>query len=147
MTKKSNSQPSIENQDNTAKEPVINILETLELRNEEVERAYHDIIKKVKQLLIPFESLKYRMNVVIDHTKSGKETNLINEYLCFFHNITLSCNRFGYYMIYVSYDENSIKRFGSKMFNKLLRVVFNCTNNAIDKINIDSATVKLVGSI
>lgn len=138
MAKKSNSQPSIKDQDITAKEPVVNILETLDLRNEEVERVYHNIIKGVKQLLTPFESLRYRMNVVIDHTRSGKQTNLINEYLCFFHNITLGCNRFGYWMIYVSYDEHSLKKFGNMVFNRMLRIVFTCTNPVINKINVQN---------
>lgn len=116
----------------------INLLETVELRNEEVEKAYHNIVRGTKELLTVFESLKYRMSVTIDHRNSRKETNLINEYLSYFHNFTLSCNRFGYYMIYVSYDADALSRFGDKLFNRMLRIVFNCTNSILGNINIEN---------
>lgn len=121
----------------TPSEEII-LAQNLELRNECVEKAYHNIVKYTKELLTAFETLKYRISVTVDHTQSGKETNLINEWLCFFYNYTLTKNRFGYYMIYVSYDEGALTRFGDKLFNRMLRVVFNCTNLQSSEINIEN---------
>lgn len=115
------------------------LAQNLELRNENVEKAFHNIIKGCKELLTAFDTLKYRMNVTIDHTKSGKETNLINEFICYFWDITLTRNRFNYYMIYVSYDEEALTRFGDKIFNRMLRIVFNCTNITVTDINIENS--------
>lgn len=114
------------------------LAQNLELRNENVEKAYLNIVKGTKELLTAFETLKYRISVTVDHTKSGKETNLINEWLCFFYNFTLTKNRFGYKMIYVSYDEDALTRFGDKLFNRMLRIVFKCTNLESSDINIEN---------
>jgi len=112
--------------------------QNLRQRNENVERAYHEIVKNTKELLTAFDNLKYRMSVTVDHTKSGKETNLLNEWISYFYNFTLTNNRYGYYMIYISYDEDALKRFGDKMFNRMLRIVFNNTNAIVGDINIEN---------
>jgi len=110
----------------------------LEQRNIDVEAAYHSIVKQTRELLTAFDSLKYRMSVSVDHRNSGKPTNLIHEYLSSFHNFTLTRNRYGYWMIYVSYDEDALTRFGDKLFNRMLRVVFNTTNSTVGSINIEN---------
>jgi hypothetical protein len=110
----------------------------LEQRNIRVEEAYHSIVKQTRELLTAFDSLKYRMSVTVDHANSGKPTNLINEWLSSFHNFTLTRNRFGYSMIYVSYDEDSLTRFGDKIFNRMLRIVFNTTNSVVGELNIEN---------
>ncbi|MCX2481046.1 hypothetical protein OQY15_18220 [Pedobacter sp. MC2016-15] len=110
----------------------------LEQRNVKVEEAYHSIVKQTRELLTAFDSLKYRMSVSVDHANSGKPTNLINEWLSSFHNFTLTRNRFGYSMIYVSYDEDSLTRFGDKIFNRMLRIVFNTTNTIVGELNIEN---------
>lgn len=110
----------------------------LEHRNLKVEEAYHSIVKQTRELLTAFDSLKYRMSVTVDHANSGKPTNLINEWLSSFHNFTLTKNRYGYYMIYVSYDEDSLTRFGDKIFNRMLRIVFNTTNTVVGELNIEN---------
>ena len=110
----------------------------LDQRNQKVEEAYHSIVKQTRELLTAFDSLKYRMSVTVDHANSGKPTNLINEWLSSFHNFTLTRNRFGYWMIYVSYDEDSLTRFGDKIFNRMLRIVFNTTNTVVGELNIEN---------
>lgn len=112
--------------------------QNLELRNENVEKAYHNMIKHTRELLTAFETLRYRMHATIDHTRSGKETNLINEWICYFWNYTLTKNRFGYNMVYVAYDADALTRFGDKLFNRMLRVVFKCTNIESSDINIEN---------
>lgn len=115
------------------------LAQNLELRNEKVELAYKNIIKGCKELLTAFDTLRYRMHVTIDHTNSGKETNLISEWICYFWDITITRNRFNYYMIYVSYDEEALTRFGDKIFNRMLRLVFNNTNITATDINIENS--------
>lgn len=141
MSKKSNLKPLKTKETMTVITPSEEIIsaQNLELRNENVERSYNNIIKGCKELLTAFDTLKYRMNVTVDHSRSGKETNLINEWLSYFHNITLTRNRHNYYMIYVSYDEDALTRFGDKMFNRMLRIVFNCTNITVTEINIENS--------
>jgi len=112
--------------------------QNLELRNQNVEQAYHNIIKGCKELLTAFETFKYRMSVTVDHTKSEKETNLINEWICYLWNLTLTKNRFGYYMVYVSYDGEALTKFGDKLFNRMLRVVFKHTNIEATDINVEN---------
>lgn len=112
--------------------------QNLEQRNLKVAEAYYSIVQQTRELLTAFDSLKYRMSVTVDHLNSGKPTNLINEWLSSFHNFTLTRNRFGYNMIYVSYDEDSLTRFGDKLFNRTLRIVFNTTNSVVGDINIEN---------
>jgi hypothetical protein len=110
----------------------------LDQRNLDVEAAYHSIVQQTRELLTAFDSLKYRMSVSVDHLNSGKPTNLINEWISSFHNFTLTKNRYNYYMIYVSYDEDSLTRFGDKIFNRMLRIVFNTTNAVVGELNIEN---------
>jgi len=114
------------------------LAQNLELRNQDVEKAYHNIIKGCRELLTAFEQLRYRMNIHIDHINSDKETNLIHEWICHFWDITLTRNRFGYNMVYVAFDEDALTRFGDKLFNKMLRVVFKHTNPEVSELNIEN---------
>ena len=130
---------SEEDQMTVIKEATEVVLEAnLEQRNLDVEEAYHSIVKQTRELLTAFDSLKYRISVSVDHRNSGKPTNLIHEYLSSFHNFTLTRNRYGYNMIYVSYDEDALTRFGDKLFNRMLRVVFNTTNSTVGSINMEN---------
>ena len=40
-------------------------------------------------------------------------------------------------MIYFCYDEDSLKRFGDKQYNKFLRILFKCTDIYSTEINIE----------
>ncbi|MES2872391.1 MAG: hypothetical protein V4708_01625 [Bacteroidota bacterium] len=99
----------------------------LEARNKAVEAAYYQIIKNTSLLLQPFESSKYRKMIAVNHAESGKGTNLINETLTFFWNITLTRNRMGYSMVYFTPDQESIAKFGQRLANRAIRQVFKCT--------------------
>jgi hypothetical protein len=109
----------------------------LEARNKEVERAYLRIIKGAKALLSPFDSKKYRTWIQVEHSKSGKETNLINESICCFWNITLTCNKVGYKMIYFCYDEEALNRFGARLYNRAIRQLFKHTMQEKNRPNIE----------
>jgi hypothetical protein len=99
----------------------------LEARNREVYRAYLQIIQATKPFLTAFDSKKYRTCINVNHAESGKDTNLIYEFICHFWNLTLTENVAGYRMLYVTYDQESIKRFGARLYNRILRQVFKQT--------------------
>lgn len=117
-------------------------------RNQEVEKAYHKIIKETSALLQSFEGKKYRSEVKVDHSSSGKETNLIHECITFFWNITLTKNRMGYSMIYFTADKESITKFGQRLSNRALRQIFKCTMQEKNKQNVeDSIRINEPGAV
>ncbi|WP_256014177.1 hypothetical protein [Desertivirga xinjiangensis] len=124
----------------------VQLTQNLEARNKEVDKAYNLILQSTKTLLSPFDSKKYRTIIHVDHSKSGKETTLLKECLCFFWNITLATNRAGYRMIYFNYDEEAFARFGARLYNRAVRLIFKHTMFEATKINIeDSIRVSLEG--
>jgi len=111
--------------------------QSLEHRNQNVEEAYFKIIKECRTLLTVFDNLRYRTSVTVDHKLSGKEPNLQNEWLSYFANITLTCNKYGYFMIFFCYEEDAFKRFGDKQYNRFLRILFKNTNLDVTEVNIE----------
>ena len=118
-------------------DPELKITQNLNLRNKEVEKSFRRIIKETTPLLAVFESKKYRTCIQVKHSKSKKETNLISEFICFFWNLTLTQNSAGYKMIYFSYDEEGLTRFGARNYNRVLRQVFKQTMFENSKMNIE----------
>ena len=102
----------------------------LEVRNREVYNAYLQIIQATKPFLTAFDSQKYRTCVNVNHAESGKDTNLIYEFICHLWNLTLTENVAGFRMLYVTYDQASIKKFGARLYNRILRQVFKATMKA-----------------
>lgn len=123
----------------TVKTPETNLTLTqnLQARNKEVAKAYAKIVAEARKLVTPFENQKYRTTIDIDHTKSGKETNLISEFMCFFFNITLTNNRADHNMIYGTFDEEAIAKFGSRLQNRFYRQLFKHTMFENTKLNIE----------
>ena len=120
----------------------------LQTRNQEVEKVFFKIIKETSALLQSFEGKKYRTAINVDHSASGKETNLIHECITFFWNITLTKNRMGYTMIYFTADKESITKFGQRLSNRALRQVFKCTMQEKNKPNVeDSVRINEPGAI
>jgi hypothetical protein len=120
-------------------EPEVTLRQNLEARNKDVEKAYNLICQSARLLLIPFESRKYRTIIEVNHSKSGKETTLLKEFICFFFNITLTKNRAGYNMIYCTYDEDAIAKFGPRLYNRTLRLLFKHTMFEKTKLNIEDS--------
>jgi hypothetical protein len=111
-------------------DPGIKVQQALDARNREVEKSFSQIIQAAKPLLNAFDGKKYRTCILINHAESGRETNLISEFLCHFFNLTLTKNPAGYVMLYVTYDADSITRFGARLYNRVLRQVFKHTMKA-----------------
>ena len=108
-------------------DPEIKVQQALDARNREVEKSFNQIIQATKPLLNAFDGKKYRTCILVNHAESGKQTNLISEFLCHFWNLTLTKNAVGYVMLYVAYDQESITRFGARLYNRVLRQVFKHT--------------------
>ncbi len=123
----------------TVKTPETNLTLTQNLaaRNKEVAKSYAKIVAEARKLVTPFEAQKYRTTIDIDHTKSGKETNLISEFVCFFFNITLVNNRHDHIMLYGCFDEEAIAKFGSRLQNRFYRQLFKHTMFENTKLNIE----------
>lgn len=105
--------------------------EHLSERNKCVQTAFNHIVENVTSLLKPFFSQRYRTYILVEHSASGKETNLIMEFLCSFFTITLTTNKVGYRMIYLTYDSDSISKFGARLYNRVLRQIFKHTEEKI----------------
>lgn len=113
------------------------LAQNLELRNKEVAKAYFLITQASKQLLTTFEHAKYRTTIQVNHSESGRESNLISEWMTFFFNITLSKNRAGYNMIYLTFSEDAIAKFGARLYTRCLRILFKHTMFDKGKISIE----------
>ena len=118
-------------------ETTLTLTQNLAARNKEVAKSYAKIVAEARKLVAPFEAQKYRSTIDIDHTKSGKETNLISEFVCFFFNITLVNNRHDHNMIYGCFDEEAIAKFGSRLQNRFYRQLFKHTMFENTKLNIE----------
>lgn len=109
----------------------------LELRNKEVEKAYTLLTQASRSLLTSFEHQKYRTIIEVNHTQSGREGNLLKEFMTFFFNVTLSKNRANYSMIYFTFSEDAIAKFGARLYTRALRVLFKHTMFDKGKISIE----------
>lgn len=117
----------------------LELAENLALRNKEVERCFYLVVQGCKKLLGAFEHAKYRTVIEIDHNKSDKDTKLIKEFLCSFFNITLTKNRADYSMIYLTYSEEAIPRFGARLYNRVIRQLYKHTTWEGKKVNVEDS--------
>jgi hypothetical protein len=115
----------------------VQLAQNLELRNNEVEKAFILITQASRQLLTSFEHQKYRTVIIVDHSQSGREGNLLKEFMTFFFNITLTRNRANYSMVYLTFSEDAIAKFGARLYTRALRVLFKHTMFDKGKISIE----------
>ena len=115
----------------------IELAQNLELRNKEVERCFNLVVQGCKQLLLDFSHTKYRTVIEINHSKSDKDTKLIKEFLCSFFNITLTLNRASYAMIYLTYSDEAVSRFGARLYNRVVRCLYKHTTYEGKKVNVE----------
>jgi hypothetical protein len=124
------------------------LAQNLELRNKEVDKAFVLISQASRALLTTFEHAKYRTTIQVNHLESGRDGNLISEWMTFFFNITLTKNRAGYHMIYLTFSEDAIAKFGARLYTRCLRVLFKFTMFDKGKISIeDSVRVNNPGQV
>lgn len=108
-----------------------------QLKNEEINYAFNQITNDGLQMLTPFEANKYRAVVTIDHAGNERYPNLIKESISYFWNLTLSKSKSGALLIYYTYDNEAISKFGTVIFNRMLRSIFKHTSSERNDINIE----------
>jgi hypothetical protein len=113
------------------------IEDDLQIRNYEIENAFNQIVIEARTLLTVFEHKKYRSYVDILHSKSGKDTMLIKEWICYCFNLTLTNTKNGNYLIYFGGDEEAIDKFGLFLFSKMLRIIFKITMSQATQVDIE----------
>lgn len=108
-----------------------------QLRDEEVNWAFTQIVNDGLQMLTPFEANKYRAVVTVDHAGNERYPNLIKESISYFWNLTLSKSKSGALLIYYTYDNEALLKFGTVIFNRMLRSIFKHTSSERNDINIE----------
>jgi hypothetical protein len=114
-----------------------------------VQLAFNAIINDAQQLLSVFEAAKFRTVAIVDHSKNDKYPNLQQECISYFWNVTLNSSPKGNLTLYFSYDEEALARFGAKIYNDTLRLIFKHTTASADaniedcvRINVTTSNVR-----
>jgi hypothetical protein len=106
-------------------------------KREALELIFAQAIEQAGAFLKPFDTEKYRTTVTINHEKLKTNESLIREFLCFHFNITLSKNKNGYHVLYFNYDEEAITKFGTRVFNQMLRTLISTSSKECTQINVE----------
>lgn len=109
----------------------------LQINNEQVLKAYTKIVEVGIDLLKGFEMQKYRTYILMEHTKSETNVNLLKEFVCHFYNITLSNSKEGKSYIFIDLDDDFIKKFGNNLANRLLRQAYQITQSDDNSAGIE----------
>lgn len=113
-----------------SKTQFVPITTDIQLTNNEVEKAYTLMVEKATNLLQRFDVAKFRTYVLMDHTKNEQNTNLVKEFLSYFHNITLSMSpKDGKYYIFIDLGGEALEKFGNNLYNILLRECYQLTHS------------------
>ena len=119
----------------------VNKVPTLLTEEEQKREALQAIFSKAVQLagefLKPFDTEKYRTTVLLNHEKLKTNETLISEFLCFHFNITFGRNKNGYNLIYFNYDEEAISKFGTRVFNQMIRTLITISAKEVTDINVE----------
>lgn len=117
------------NQENSAQ--TLNPSDTDEL----VGNTYELIVAKAIGLLKDQTTTELKSYCTMDHFKNELNSTLINEFLCYFWNITLSKDiNDGGYCIDVDFGKEALVKFGNSLANSLIQEIFNVLH-----ANVESA--------
>ncbi|RZK43062.1 MAG: hypothetical protein EOO90_05250 [Pedobacter sp.] len=115
-----------------AKEPTLD-----EKKNLEVLTIFEQIVAHANDLLSVFDTEKYRTIVIIDHEAIGTYDTLVKEVITFHFNATIGRNSNGNYSIYFSYDDESITKFGNRLYNQMLRKLIAVSMQGTTSVNVE----------
>lgn len=102
-----------------------------------LEAIFEQAIVLAREYLKPFDTDKYRTTVTVNHEKLKTNDTLIKEFLCFHFNLTLGKNKNGFHLIYFNYDEEAISKFGTRVFNQMVRALVTISAKEMTKINVE----------
>lgn len=108
-----------------------------EQKREVLEVIFQQAIALASEFLKPFDTVKYRTTVLLDHEKLKTNDSLISEFLCFHFNLTFGKNKNGYHLIYFNYDEEAISKFGTRVFNQMIRALITISAKEVTPINVE----------
>jgi len=116
------------------------ITNEIHIINQEVEKAYKLIVDKATESLKRFEVTKFRTYAIMEHTKNEHNTNLVSEFLSYFHNITLSMSpKDGRFYIFLDFGFEALEKFGNAITNQLLRDAYYITQSNDNTTGIEYA--------
>lgn len=102
-----------------------------------LENIFKQAVALAGEFLKPFDTEKYRTTVLLNHEKLKTNETLISEFLCFHFNITFGRNKNGYHLIYFNYDEEAISKFGTRVFNQMIRTLITISAKELTEINVE----------
>jgi hypothetical protein len=108
-----------------------------EQKRETLKAIFEKAVQLAGEFLKPFDTEKYRTTVLLNHEKLKTNETLISEFLCFHFNITFGRNKNGYHLIYFNYDEEAISKFGTRVFNQMIRTLITISAKEVTAINVE----------
>jgi hypothetical protein len=108
-----------------------------EQKRQVMEAIFEQAMTLASDYLKPFDTEKYRTTVTLNHEKLETNDSLIREFLCFHFNLTLSKNKNGYHVLYFNFDEEAITKFGSRVFNQMVRTLITLSSREKTQLNIE----------
>jgi hypothetical protein len=106
-------------------------------KNTEVLNVFNLITEAARVVVSNFETRKYRTSVLINHLPNNNNS-LVQEFISYFFNITLTRNRNSLLLIYIGFDSEAVSRFGTMIHNQFLREVFKLTMKEQTTVDIES---------
>lgn len=106
-------------------------------QNNAVLSVFTQLTEAARAVVSGFETRKYRTSVLVNHLPNNNN-NLVQEYISYFFNITLTRNRNSLLVIYIGFDSEAVSRFGTMLHNQLLRQVMKLTMKEVTGVDIES---------
>jgi hypothetical protein len=98
---------------------------------------FEGAVQQAGAFLKPFSTEKYRTTIIVDHEGLGIKKTLVKEFLCFHFNLTFCKNKDGLHLIYLNHDEEAIKKFGTRVYNQMLRLLITLSSKEVTAINVE----------
>lgn len=106
-------------------------------KNSEVLNVFNLITESARAVVSNFETRKYRTSVLVNHLPNNNNS-LVQEFISYFFNITLTRNKNSLLVIYIGFDSEAITRFGTMIHNQFLRQVMKSTMKEATLVDIES---------
>lgn len=119
------------------KATIENELSAEQQMNSEVIRVFSLITESARAVVSNFETRKYRTSVLVNHLPNNNNS-LVQEYISYFFNITLTRNRNSILLIYIGFDSEAVLRFGTFIHNQFMRQVIRLSMKDETAVDIES---------
>lgn len=105
--------------------------------NSAVLNVFTQITEAARGVVANFQTRKYRTSVLVNHLPNNSN-NLVQEYISYFFNVTLTRNKNSLLVIYIGFDIEAVTRFGTALHNMFLRQVMKLTMKEVTAVDIES---------